>query len=350
MSEQSMSEHSDIAQYAAKVGAALADLPEDVRNDLLEDLPAHLAEVAAELRAEGGGATLADRLGPPGAYAAELRATLGHTGGPSRPAVWAGRVVSRVRGRWHVLDRRLGPVIGYERLGDFLALLRPAWWVVRGWLAAMLVAQLWRDHDGLGLLPRLEGSTLLGLLVLAGFVVGSIWLGRRTAAQPPARRSARIALGGATAVLAVFGVVLWSEADDRSTRYWDGQPVGGYAANPYDQVSDVFVLGADGQVVQGARLVDQDGNPVLVGWCAQSNHNAFDANWEWRIVYPACPDITPPRLPWAPASPAPLPWASPSPGAATPSPSADPAGATPSASVPSPTPSTTTSSQVKPGS
>ncbi|MFD0594526.1 hypothetical protein ACFQZ4_20580 [Catellatospora coxensis] len=78
-----MSEQVEIAQYAAQVGAALADLPEQARNDLLEDLPAHLAEVAAEIEAEGGGATLTERLGPPSAYAAELRATLGHTGVPA---------------------------------------------------------------------------------------------------------------------------------------------------------------------------------------------------------------------------------------------------------------------------
>ncbi len=343
-----MSERSDIAQYAAQVGAALSDLPEQVRNDLLEDLPAHLAEVAAEVRAAGAGATLADRLGPPSAYAAELRATLGHTGGPSRAAALAGRVVGRVQQRWRRVDRRLGPVIGYERLGDFLALLRPAWWVVRGWLAAMLVAQLWRDNDGLGLLPRLEGSTLLGLFLVAGAVIGSIWLGRRTLARPPARRSARLALGGATAVLAVFGVVLWADADDRTSRsWWDGQPVGGYAVNPYDQVSDVFVLGSDGKVIPGARIVDQAGNPILIGWCAQSNHNAFDANWEWRIVYPACPDVTPPQLPWAPASPAPLPWGGPSPSA---SPSVDSATASPSAAAASATPSVKPSAQVSPSS
>ncbi|MEV0454590.1 HAAS signaling domain-containing protein [Catellatospora methionotrophica] len=96
----------EIAQYAAQVGAALSDLPEQARDDLLEDLPAHLAEVAAEIEAEGGGATLTERLGPPSAYAAELRATLGHTGGPSRTAAWAGRAVSRARTRWSVLDRR----------------------------------------------------------------------------------------------------------------------------------------------------------------------------------------------------------------------------------------------------
>ncbi|MEU8077611.1 hypothetical protein AB0B31_19415 [Catellatospora citrea] len=330
----------EIAQYAAQVGAALSDLPEHARNDLLEDLPAHLAEVAAEIEAEGGGATLAERLGPPSAYAAELRATLGHPGGHSRTSAWVGRAVSRVRARWDGLDRRLGPVIGYERLGEFLALLRPAWWVLRGWLVAMLVAQLWRDGDGLGLLPRFEGSTLLGLLVLIAFVVGSIWLGRRTAAAPPARRRTRLALRAATAVVVVFGLGLWVTADDRLMgSFWQESTPTAWVNDPYNQVNDVFVLGPDGQIIQGARLVDQDGSPVVLGYCAQrfgwEGPGGGGRGWEWRVVYPSCPDLSAPQLPWVAVSPAPLPWGTPSPSA-TPSPSGS---AVPSPSV-TPSPST----------
>lgn len=340
-----MSEPVEIAQYAAQVGAALSDLPEQARNDLLEDLPAHLAEVAAEIAAEGGGATLTERLGPPSAYAAELRATLGHTGGPSRAFAWTGRAASRARARWAGLDRRLGPVIGYERLGEFLALLRPAWWVVRGWLVAMLVAQLWRDGDGLGLLPRFEGSTLLGLLVLIAFVVGSIWLGRRTAAAPPARRRTRVALGAATAVVVVFGLGLWAAADDRLMgSFWQEASPTSWTTDPYQQVNDVFVLGPDGQIIQGARLVDQDGSPVVLGYCAQrfgwEGPGGGGRGWEWRVVYPSCPDLTAPQLPWVAVSPEPVPWQTPGPGTPSPTPSAS---SSPSPSVPAVTPSVTPS-------
>ena len=50
----------EIDYYLERVRVALQDLPEDVRDDLLEDLPAHFAEVLAE---QGG--SLVDRLGPP---------------------------------------------------------------------------------------------------------------------------------------------------------------------------------------------------------------------------------------------------------------------------------------------
>jgi hypothetical protein len=50
----------EIAGYVERVRQALADLPPTVRDELLEDLPEHLAEVAAE---DAG--AFAERLGPP---------------------------------------------------------------------------------------------------------------------------------------------------------------------------------------------------------------------------------------------------------------------------------------------
>jgi hypothetical protein len=69
-----------VARYAAAVRAAVADLGDEERAQLLDDLEAHLHEVAAE-----PGATLAERLGPPEAYAAELRAAYGAPPGSRRP-------------------------------------------------------------------------------------------------------------------------------------------------------------------------------------------------------------------------------------------------------------------------
>jgi uncharacterized membrane protein len=50
----------EITAYVDAVSAALAGLPAATRDELLEDLPEHLAEVAAE-----GAGTLTDRLGAP---------------------------------------------------------------------------------------------------------------------------------------------------------------------------------------------------------------------------------------------------------------------------------------------
>src|ERR1700719_3485965 len=74
-------EHADdVTTYAATVRAQLADLPATERDALLEDLEQHLGEVAAE-----GEGSLVDRLGPPEAYAVELRAAYS-AGPPSTPA------------------------------------------------------------------------------------------------------------------------------------------------------------------------------------------------------------------------------------------------------------------------
>ena len=56
--------------YAARVEAALSDLPPDQRSQLTHDLAAHLTEPGQ------GGVPLIDELGTPQEYAAELRATL----------------------------------------------------------------------------------------------------------------------------------------------------------------------------------------------------------------------------------------------------------------------------------
>lgn len=323
----------EIARYAAAVGAALADLPEQLRNELLEDLPAHLSEVAAEIEAEGDaarGVTLADRLGPPDAYAAELRATLGHPGSNSRAAARMNALFARSRARWRAVDRRVGPLIGYESFSAFAGLLRPAWWVLRGWLAAMLLAQIWRDSSGLGLLPRFEGSDVLGVLILVGFVIGSIWLGRRAA---PAKLMPRLALGGATAVLVVFGLAAWITADGRlQGEHWYEPSSTSY--DPYSNIGDVYVISPDGQILNGVRLVDQSGNPVLIGWCSGGNDGS--PGWEWRVTYPRCLDAQPPRLPWSKVTPGPIPWATPS---ATPSlPTELTASAKPTPTAPTPTP------------
>ncbi|HVE93076.1 MAG TPA: RodZ domain-containing protein [Actinomycetota bacterium] len=67
-----MTMDSEVREYLQAVESELADLGEEERGGLLEDLGLHLREVAAE-----GEGTLQDRLGPPASYAAELRASAG---------------------------------------------------------------------------------------------------------------------------------------------------------------------------------------------------------------------------------------------------------------------------------
>src|SRR5215213_2177422 len=103
----------DAERYLKEVAPHLAALPADERADLLDDLAQHLREIAAE-----PGPPLAERLGPPEAYAAELRA-------PGLPLLTrATALVERVRTSWLGQEAvRLAPAV------------RPAWWVVRAYLA-----------------------------------------------------------------------------------------------------------------------------------------------------------------------------------------------------------------------
>jgi hypothetical protein len=269
----------EIARYLEAVREALRDLPLRQRDELLEDLPEHLAEVAAEEPAP-----LADRLGEPAAYAAELRATIG-------PAGERRRLRDRLRLRWAPtlaalgrLDRRLGPMIGYASLSDFARLLAPAWWVLRGYIAAMVVVGVLDAEANLGLLPRLGDSTLAGLAILGGFVVGSIWLARRT---PGLSRPVRRGVHLASAALVVVGLAGLAGMDANLRWVTDPAYTETYY-DPYGHVEDVYVFDQDGNLVRGATLRDQTGMPIELGsvWCFDDSQAA--------PTYPRCPDA----LPW----------------------------------------------------
>jgi hypothetical protein len=300
----------EIARYVDRVRAALADLPPGTRDELVEDLPEHLAEVAAE--ADG---SLVDRLGPPEAYAAELRAAAGAAAPTSPPNVdrRIGAAVVAVRGRLRAVDSKLGPMLGYDQASDFLRLLRPAWWVLRGYLVAMFITVVLNSGDSLGLLPRLGGSTLGGVLLLAVTVFASIWLGRRGGRFS---RWPRLLLNVGTAFLFVFGLVGFVTADERtrSTGY-SYQP--SYNDNPYSNVQDVYVYDSQGRLVENARLFDQDGQPIRLGypWCPEAQQGTVDPV---RQPYPYCPQGAPFQLSGPTATAPTAPATAPAPGATPP--------------------------------
>jgi hypothetical protein len=297
----------EVAAYVAEVRAALADLPAEVREELLEDLPEHLAEVAAE-----GDEPLRSRLGEPAQYAAELRATVAPGQSGARPPAglrWAA-AVEGVRGRLRTADVRLGPLLGYAKASDYLRLLRPAWWLLRGYLALMAV-DLAVDFDGpTGLLPRVRGSVPAGLVVLVGFLVGSVWLGRR---HDRLRPWGRYTVGVVSVYLAVLAVIGAAEVDDDATGGGTYYPA--VDSSPYGNVQDVFPYDANGRLLRDVRLFDQDGNPVYLG---VEDCEPFGSN-----LYPRCPDQAPFTVPGTSPTPTPTPSPTPTPTqTGTPSPSA----------------------------
>jgi hypothetical protein len=314
----------EVADYVEQVRAALADLPSAARDELLEDLPEHLAEVAAE-----GEGSLAERLGPPAAYAAELRAAAGAPtgrGGSPSAEVRLRDAVVKARARLRVVDAKSGPLVGYEKASDFLRLLRPAWWVVRGYLVAMAIAYLLREDD-IGLLPRFEigDRTFSGVLALIGFVLASIWLGRRGSRLP---RVPRVVLGIGTALLILPAVISLLEADEyaQQDRYQEASQV-------YSNVESVYVYDEQGRPLVHARAFDQYGNPIQSGlWGCPNESGGMTMD-----IFPQC------------ANPQPLTWDRPlrlevNPGGAqppTPEPSTTPAPTPTATATPTPTPSAT---------
>ncbi|BAL85983.1 hypothetical protein AMIS_7630 [Actinoplanes missouriensis 431] len=305
----------EIGGYVEEVRQALGGLPAATREELLEDLPEHLAEVLAE-----GGGTLVERLGSPSAYAAELIASAGiATGVPGSPSSPGGRfrdLRDRAGEATRRADVRVGPLLGYAKASDFLILLRPGWWVLRGYLAAMAFAYVFDDNSApLGLLPRIggSGSELVALLFLGAAVVGSIWLGRR---GEPAGRMPRLLFRAGTVALAIYAVVGFFEADGYSRQ--SGSMDVNYVSQ-YDGVQDVFVYDGQGRLVQNAQLYDQWGNPIQFGepGCIDSATGNWSASRS--LGYPYCPEQAPFRNGGATPSPSFLTQPSPTEPAASPS-------------------------------
>lgn len=323
----------EVTAYVDGVREALRDLPDGTRNELLDDLPEHLAEVLAE-----GEGTLTQRLGSPQAYAAELRAAAGIVGGsPAAPEVPTDRLgvlvanvrrnLAVVRRNLDVADERMGPLVGYPRVSAFLVQLRPAWWVLRGYLVAMVVAQLLDDRSRpLGLLPRVGDSDAIALFLLFGGVAGSIWLGRRT---PGLSRLPQVALRAGTVVLALVALAGFADVDERSrTVYYDDVAY----QDPVGNIRDVYVYDRQGRLLTGVRVFDQDGRPILFGSREASGCLAWDPNTNGELRpavpspddgYPYCPELAPFRGPGpqgstdpspSPATPGPAPSAPPAPG------------------------------------
>ena len=284
-------EQYEITSYLYAVRAALGDLPDAIRDELLEDLPEHLAEVLAE-----AGGTLVERLGPPEEYAAELRASIGFVGGfPDPPPTPVPLIELRdaVLRRLRVLDVKAGPLFGYERASEFLILLRPGWWVFRGYLVAMVVA--WALDDSgqpMGLLPRIGGSEVVALLLLAGAVLGSIWLGRRSFTFTERWPRWALYAGSTVLVLVAIGGFASADSSSRDSNYSDVN-YDSNSGNSFGGVQDVFVYDEQGRLVTGARLFDQEGNAIQLGnpYCNDPSTGTDERSQ--HMGYPYCPESAP---------------------------------------------------------
>jgi len=250
--------------YLAEVRSHLAGLSDDERDDLLDDLTAHVHQVAADDERP-----LEEALGPPEAFAAELMASAGLTAEMpvSRPGLSA-----RARGRVDAAVAAIRRQPAGRAVLDFLPELRPAWWVLRGWLIVYLLTVPANGDDLSSFpFPEILGSWVLGGMVAAAAAVVSVHLARRQ------KRTRWILVLNAAAILSA----LWLAGDLNTgqTVYVDNSASSGYAGdvdrlrllaepglqhNDGSSITNIYAYDANGQPLDRVRLYDQDGRPIEV--------------------------------------------------------------------------------------
>ena len=260
----------EVATFVARVRERLSDLPAEELQDLTEGLEADLTDLVAE---HGGGA-----LGDPDEYARELRSAAGLEPGPAR-RLRMPRLDRRLTmderldryGAWwrHEMDRKY-----LDQAWPVAVALRPAWWVARAWIAAVLICVALPGYTPWGYtwLPGVDG--VFGIAVLGACIVGSalvglgkIWPG---ATDGMGRgMPARVVLIG----LNIFAILMipvatgqvqeakWRQAENQG--FNDTSWVRGMGVmNRGDQVCNISAYDAQGQPLVGVQLFDQAGRPL----------------------------------------------------------------------------------------
>lgn len=344
----------DVTTYAEKVRSALADLTAEQRDDLLEDLEGHLLEVSED-------GDLLERIGPPEAYASELRASAGFP--PPTPA--GHRLVGSARRRVESLRARALELPGGREAVAFAPELRPGWWVVRGYAAVVLLGSLTADDSQYGLssfpVPTAWGSSVLGALLTVVAVVVSVRIGRGTDALPATRRRAVVA---ANLALLVAGAAFAGQVRDLvgTDSYYvqASNPYEGVLNGPEGPVKNIYPFDSLGRPLRDVQLFDQDGRPLSqllrespdgqyaeptlrFGLDGEPKPNVFPRDYRVDTYdeagTPTTAPVPPPSV--SPAVLAPRPTASPS-ASGSPSPSPSPTSASPTptpTASPSPSPS-----------
>lgn len=243
----------EVEEFVAAVRAAFADLTPDDRDDLLGGLEADVSELVADRGVEA--------LGDPVAYARELRAAAGfpeprRSRRPVLRRANVGVAVTEWLDRAHEWGEELLGRLPWG-LGDVVAVLRPVWWVARGWAVVVLLDLVLRGRPNAEFLPTpnaFAGAVLVALAVLASVLVGTgRWWTRRS------RPGARLALLVVNALCVVLVPSLASSAYDET--YWGMYDLGYVEGNGYRQHDEGLWL--DGRRVCNLQPFDAAGDPLF---------------------------------------------------------------------------------------
>lgn len=259
----------EVEAFVAEVRARLADLSEEEREELLGGLEADLSDQLADGTA----------LGDPSAYAAELRSAAGlpvraRSSRLRRPSLPTAASLEEGLDRSREGFLALVQERAWTRQAwELLEAVRPAWWVLRAWVAVTLLDQWSGRWEYVTLLPTLEVPLLGPVLLLVAIVLSVlIGLGRLWPGSGPRRpllaRLVLVALN-VVAVLAPLGfaVSMPVQGDPQWSGYNAGYREG--ARQPglrldSDEVRNLFVYNANGRLVQGAQIFRGSGEPLTV--------------------------------------------------------------------------------------
>ena len=220
------------ADYLARVALGLADLAPEDRDEVLQDLEAHLAELSDD--------TLDQVLGTPGRFIEEFRQSAGLDTNPETTGPW---LIDQSRAWLESAADRIGGLAHW-------AAFRSAWIWIRGWLVVVGWSFVY-DVEGFSYfpIPSVSGSSLVGLLLVVAATWLSLWLAEAKKG-PRAFGSVALSLTGGVALV-------------------------GMLLNPmptYDQMVEVFktpcyydqLMAPDGTQIENIYAYDMDGQPVEV--------------------------------------------------------------------------------------
>ena len=217
----------------------------------------------------------------------------------------------------------------YRQVRAFLPELRPAWWVLRGYLAALILTAAFSQGYGIGPIPNPTTKRGLAEILAAGVAIWlSVRIGRRSRNLPQGARFLAISTNVviafvAVAVLGNMHTFTYSELIGTATP--EQQPfTASFAAGP---VTNIYPYSRDGKPLTDVLLFDQDGRPIGVQQSdAQTNYpigadgkpitNAYplaqrhlngDPVVAPRVAFPPwpTPSASPAATPTATASPTP---------------------------------------------
>lgn len=273
-------------RYVERVAKALTGVDPDERDDLLEDLRAHvdaLIEVEEVAHGSAERIRLQQQLGTPEAYAAELLESAG-----------LGRRTSRSPRGW--LRDRAEQVLAPLRsprataVRHWLDQLRPVVWVARGYGLALLLAVLTGSGQPQRLvpIPWLLGHPLVGTLVTIGLIYVSVEIGagRMLAAHRRALLARGMGLLAVVGLLSAWGAVT-DYTDYRAAIHEDVPRSAVVSVEPPvplalqlpggEPVTNIYAFDSDGNPLEGVLLYDGAGNPIALQATPDGRGYPFDA-------------------------------------------------------------------------